>query len=118
MNCYSHDKSTVVSYSITGSKKERMGRNIKGKEPPPPFSLDFTQWNHCFKINWYASLKKNFAVNESTPPPPRKNTHKEQSAFLYLIKITVKWHCSGGTPHNVVHYYMNVAFHYKPLSNQ
>lgn len=55
MNCYSHDKSTVVSYSITGSKKERMGRNIKGKEPPPPFSLDFTQWNHCFKINWYAS---------------------------------------------------------------
>lgn len=33
--------------------------------------------------------KNNFAVNESTPPP-RKNTHKEQSAFLYLIKITVK----------------------------
>lgn len=30
--------------------------------------------------------KKNFAVNA----PPRKNTHKEQSAFLYLIKITVK----------------------------
>lgn len=54
MNCYSH-MIRVVSCSITGSKKERMGKNIKGKEPPPIFPSISLNETIVLKINWYAS---------------------------------------------------------------